>query len=164
MEVTGNAIHHGVHTTSILNPGDGVKNKSANHTRVHFQEPDKYEDPKWLVLVTDNATGCKEHVALSKKADHQISRRLAIRKKNSKELEGKYPLKNGEDDENETGLAELCGDTSDCNSSNDQLCVAEYAYAKLDEATESDGPRETDTPAGVNCSNGELPYFEIIQE
>ena len=115
--VTVHAIHYDAHTKSILNPEGRAKNSGgSNYTRVRFQEPDNHEAPKCPTLEqgVNNTTGGTKNAALSKvQSDCPISRRLAIRRKSSEELERKYPLiKDGDGDENKTE----CTDSSDNTS------------------------------------------------
>ena len=79
--------------------------------RVHFQEPNNQQDPKYhaLTQATNSETNQVKYAALYKKpGEVPISRRLAIRRKNSSELAGKYPLnKGGNDDETEGRVQDI---------------------------------------------------------
>ena len=86
-----NDIHYDVHTRSILNAEGRTKNcRGSKHTRVHFEEPKKCESTKdhTLEQAKNNANGSALY---NNPVDRPIPRRLAIRIKNSKELECKYP-------------------------------------------------------------------------
>ena len=115
--VTVHAIHYDVQTKSILNPEGSEKNSGdSNHIRVRFQEPDNREAPKCPTLkqAVNNTTGGTESTALNKvQSDCSISRRLAIRRKSSEELERKYPLNKDEDGD---GNKTKCADSSDNTS------------------------------------------------
>ena len=97
-DITVSPMHYDVKTRSILNnPEEQVKNgRGSNDTRVHFQEPDNYKTTKEchaLEQTTKNANGLS---LPPNPVDCPIPRRLAIKRKNSKELEGKYPLNKSE--------------------------------------------------------------------
>ena len=156
-EITVNSIHYDVQTRSLLNQEGRPNNlRGADQTRVHFQEPSDREGPKYRALTqaTNNENNRVEYAALYKKpGEVPIPRRLAIRRKNSSELTGKYPLnKNGNDD-------------VDAPNQGGEREQSSHEYHTL--ASDYDVPlsiieshhENTDKP---DCSEDELSYLEII--
>lgn len=166
-EITVNSIHYDVQTRSLLNQEGRVNNlRGADQMRVHFQEPSNREGPKYhtLTQATNNEKNRVEYAALYKKpGEVPIPRRLAIRRKNSSELTGKYPLnKNGDDDET-NGEYEVSH--VDTPNHGDERKHSSHEYHVL--ATDYDEPlsiiesdhENTEKP---ECSEDELSYLEII--
>ena len=157
--VTVHAIHYDVHTKSILNPEGRAKNNGdSNHTRVHFEEPTNHKAAKCQTLeqAVNNTTGGTKNAAMNKvKSNCPISRRLAIRRKSSEELERKYPInKDGDSGENKTS----CADKAVSNPSQVNLHIADYVESNV--VTQSHG--STENPAAVDCSEDELSFLKTI--
>lgn len=166
-EIAVNSIHYGVQTRSLLNQEGRVSNLGdADQMRVHFQEPNNREGPKYRALTqaTSKENNRVEYAALYKKpGEVPIPRRLAIRRKNSSELSGKYPLnKNGNDDGTEGAYNVSHVDTPNQAGQRQQ---SSHEYHML--ASDYDEPlsiiesdhENTDKP---DCSEDELSYLEII--
>jgi len=142
--------------------------RGDDQMRVHFQEPNNCEGPKYhaLTQATSNAENNRvEYAALYKKpGDVPIPRRLAIRRKNSRELAGKYPLnKDGNDDETEAAYEISHADTP--TSQENRREHTSHECHPL--ASDYDEPlsiiaSDQDNTEKPDCSEDELSYLEII--
>ena len=166
-EITVNSIHYDVQTRSLLHQEGRVNNlRGPDQMRVHFQEPNNQESPKYhaLTQATNSETNQVKYAALYKKpGEVPISRRLAIRRKNSCELAGKYPLnKGGNDDETEGGYRISHMDTPNLGDKREQ---SSHEYLAL--TSDYDEPlsiieSDHDNTEKPDCSEDELSYLEII--
>ena len=134
--------------------------------RVHFQEPNDHEGPKYhaLTQATNSETNQVKYAALYKKpGEVPISRRLAIRRKNSSELAGKYPLSKGRNDDETEGAYRIPQvDTPNLGNKREQ---SSHEYLAL--ASDYDEPlsiigSDHDNTEKPDCSEDELSYLEII--
>ena len=133
---------------------------------VHFREPNNHEGPKYhsLTQATNNETRQVEYAALYKKpAEVPISRRLAIRRKNSSELAGKYPLnKDGNGDETEGAYRISHVDTPNLGDKREQFSHEYHALASDYDEPLSIIESDHDNTEKPDCSEDELSYLEII--
>lgn len=166
-EITVNSIHYDVQTRSLLHQEGRVNNlRSADQMRVHFQEPNNHEGPKYhtLTQATNNETNQVEYAAFYKKpGEVPISRRLAIRRKNSSELTGKYPLnKDGNSDETEGAYRISHADTPNLGYKREQSLHEYHALASDYDEPLSIIKSDHDNTEKPDCSEDELSYLEII--
>ena len=137
--------------------------------RVHFQEPNNREDPKYRALTqaiaTNDGTSKVEDAALYKTpGEVPIPRRLAIRRKNSRELTGKYPLnKNGNDDATEAAY-EISHVETPTNQENRREHTSQECHPS---ASDYDEPlsiiaSDHENTKKLDCSEDQLSYLEII--
>lgn len=165
-DITVNAIHYDVQTRSILSQEGRANNlRGANHTRVHFEEPNNHEDPKFHIFTQakDNENSVQYEGLYKKPGELPIPRRLAIRRKDSGELKGKYPLnKSGQDNETEGEYEGLYVDKSHQGDgrkrSSHEYHVLPTDYDEQAGIIESD-QENTEKP---DCSEDEVSYLEII--
>jgi len=190
-DINVEAIHYDVNTKSILNTkGKEKKQPGSNHVRVHFREPNqkpadcpiprrvaiKRKSSKELegkyplnksgdgeedeVDCADlSANGSVQLAALrqNRPADSPIVRRSAIRRKNSKELGGKYPLnKSGDGGEDKVERADSCENTP--KDGNDVVHNSSQCCRQVVQ----NGDGSIKKPAATDCSNVELAYVKII--
>ena len=166
-DITVNAIHYDVQTRSILSQEGRANNlRAANQTRVHFQEPNNREDPKYHTLTqAKNNENSVQYAALYKKpGELPIPRRLAIRRKESSELTGKYPLnKSGHDKETEGEYERSCVDKESNQADGRDRLSHEY-HVLVADYDEPGGIIESDQEniEKPDCSEDELSYLEII--
>lgn len=166
-EITVNSIHYDVQTRSLLHQEGRVNNlRGVNQMRVHFQEPNNHEGPKYhtLTQATNNETNQVEYAALYKKpGEVPISRRLAIRRKNSGELAGKYPLnKDGNDDDTEGAYRISHVDTPNLGDKREHSTHEYHALASDYDEPLSIIESDHDNTEKPDCSEDELSYLEII--
>ena len=166
-DITVNAIHYDVQTRSILSQEGRANNlRGANETRVHFQEPNNHEGPKYSTLTqgTDNENSVQYAALYKKPEDLPIPRRLAIKRKDSNQLKGKYPLnKSGHDCENGGEPQGLSVDKSNQRDGCRERLTHEYHVV----TTDYDEPgcvieSHQENFEKPNCSEDEISYLEII--
>jgi len=166
-EITVNSIHYDVQTRSLLHQEGRVDNlRGADQMGVHFQEPNNREDPKYhaLTQTTSNENNRVEYAALYKKpGEVPISRRLAIRRKNSSELTSKYPLnKSGNDDETEGAYRVSHMDTPNQGGEREHSSHEYHALASDYDEPLSIIKSDHENTEKPDCSEDELSYLEII--
>ncbi|KAL9973071.1 hypothetical protein ACROYT_G019480 [Oculina patagonica] len=166
-DITVNAIHYDVQTRSILNQEGKANNlRGANHTRVHFEEPNNHEDPKFhtFTQAKDNENSAQCVALYTKPGDLPIPRRLAIRRKDSREFKGKYPLnKSGQDNETEEKFEGSYVDVKSYQGDGSKRSSREY-HALPTDYDEQAGMIESDqeNTEKPDCSEDEVSYLEII--
>ena len=149
-------------TRSLLHQEGRINNpRSAGQMRVHFQEPTNREGPKYHALLaqaTSNENNRVEYAALYKKpGEVPLPRRLAIRRKNSSELAGKYPLnKDGNDGDTEGVDTPNQGDQREHSSHEYHSLASDYDEPLSIIKSDHENSKKTD------CSEDELSYLEII--
>lgn len=136
--------------------------------RVHFKDSNSHEDPKYHTIQqgTNNENNCVQYAALYKTPGEfpAIPRRSAIRRKNSSELKGKYPLNKTTHQDHESAQ-DYTGSEIDSFDQNNEKDRTSRAYQVL--ASDYDEPHsiivaDQENTENQDCSDDELSYLEII--
>lgn len=165
-DITAQPIYYDAQTRSLHKQDGRANNPSGvNQLRVHFQDSAHHEDPKYRLLQqsANNENSNLQYASLCKiPGEVPISRRLAIRRKSSDELKGKYPLNKSRRDEEVTqDYRALKRHSAEQNNQEDNS----GAYQALITDYEEPGNvivADQGNAESQECFEDELPYLEII--
>ncbi|XP_058950007.2 layilin [Pocillopora verrucosa] len=165
-DITAQPFYYDAQTRSLRKQDDGANNfREVNQLKVHFQDSPDCEDQKYHLLQRSaNNENRNVQYASPYKTPGQlsISRRLAIRRKSSDELKGKYPLNKGRENREVTkDYSALKTDSTEQNNESDN-CRAYQALVTDYEEPVNIILAGKENAESHKCSEDELSYLEII--
>lgn len=165
-DITAQPFYYDAQTRSLRKQDDGANNfREVNQLKVHFQDSPDCEDQKYHLLQrsANNENRNVQYVSPYKTPGQlSISRRLAIRRKSSNELKGKYPLNKGRENREVTkDYSALKTDSTEQNNESDN-CRAYQALVTDYEEPVNIILAGKENAESHKCSEDELSYLEII--